>query len=323
MLKNLRQKKNIASVSKRVSKQLVELQEKLQSHSGESGVKFIFCNVTIPGLPEARAAHLTSIYGEMQKFVNDNRDILLGDLLDTTRMSLLIGKAFNVGKRQEDAQKYRTVFTEITKRTYNGNYNDGSDNIMCTKETPLDFLLLPTLALEELPPIEGNFKRWWNWWWWPTLTADVNDPNREKHLGDPFVPDNETYGNSMQQHDMVKKITAGTVRYLSIWNFIDVSVISMPLVTGEDGGEGTKWGKNAYSVQVIAKNDFKAFQGALAIQGRLDKYEKCRPVKGSSSETVDPNAICIDTDAEYIGRKGGNVVNYWDLIDKVVHPKQP
>lgn len=273
----------------------------LRTKLGSDDAKFTFCNVVIPGLPEARAAHLTSIYGEMQKFVKEE-GIPLEELLDTTRMSLLIGKALNVGKRQEDAEKYRTIFTEIMKRTYNGAYNHDDSHSECAKDMQLDFLLMPTLALDELPPIEDNFKN--------INKAAVDDTT--KHLGEPIL--RWGYGNGYQQHDKIKKKSAEIVRYLSIWNLIDVSVISMPLVTGEDATQGTKWGKNAFSVQVIAKNDFKALEGAFAIQNELDKYSMCRPGPNGKS---DEKSICIDTGDEYAG-KGGNVVNYWEKIQAVI-----
>ena len=52
----------------------------------------------------------------------------------------------------------------------------------------------------------------------------------------------------------MKKV-AEIVRFLTIWNLVDVSAISMPVVM-----EG-----KACGVQVVAANDFKAYDGAKAI----------------------------------------------------------
>jgi len=133
-------------------------------------------------------------------------------------------------KKINDSEKMRTVFTEIMRRAYNGDYNDEA-----CKNRRIDFLLMPTLDLEELPAIVDNFN--------DIKEDDINA--LDKHLG----------GDQKQQKDRVMKKVAQIVRYLNIWNLVDVSAISIPVLM-----EGKPCG-----LQVIAANDFKAYDGAKAI----------------------------------------------------------
>ena len=60
--------------AKSSTKQLEALQTKLRGARSENGdATFTFCNVAIPGLAEARAAHLTSIF-----YLRNNTMVFLG-----------------------------------------------------------------------------------------------------------------------------------------------------------------------------------------------------------------------------------------------------